>query len=202
MTTYVVTVNGEEYATIEAENINDAAEETVLILKSDYEYLEGMLRGRYGDLTPDEPLIFDPEGEAAVQDDIFIESIVDEEDSVRFECDSAECIIKQLLEHGEILIETGDELSGEIVVQITRPVICWDHPVFVIEKQGASRIAYHPVPGNVEKTERTQTLFFSRRDVEYFGLLRPAEGGALLTILNAVKKVEMERMHEVYDYDN
>jgi hypothetical protein len=52
MTTYVVTVNGEEYATIEAENINDAAEETVLILKSDYEYLEGMLRGRYGDLTP------------------------------------------------------------------------------------------------------------------------------------------------------
>jgi hypothetical protein len=122
--------------------------------------------------------------------------------SVRFECDSAECIIEQLLEHGEILIETGDELSGEIVVQITRPVICWDHPVFVIEKQGASRIAYHPVPGNVEKTERTQTLFFSRRDVEYFGLLRPAEGGALLTILNAVAKVEMERMHEVYDYDN
>jgi hypothetical protein len=203
MTTFVITRNDVEYDIVDAEDIDAAVEEAVRILKSDWTYLQEMLRENYGRLTEDTPLTFDPDNEDTIGDEIFIASTVDEEDSVGFFFYSAECMIEQLLQQGEVLFETGDEISGEIVAQITSPGVCWDHPVFVIEKRGLSRVVYHPVPEKVEKTECPQTLFFSRRNVEYFGFLRPAQGGPLLTIVRAVPKVlETEHMHEVYDYDN
>jgi hypothetical protein len=134
MTTYVVTRNEVEYATIDAKDIDAAAEETVRILKSDWTYLEEMLRGNYGRLTEETPLTFELDNEDTISDEIFIASPVDEEESIGFYFYSAQCVIEQLLEYGDILFETGDEMGGEIVVQITNPMICWDQPVFVIEK--------------------------------------------------------------------
>jgi hypothetical protein len=160
MTTYVVNRNGEEYATIDAESIDDAVKKTERILKSHYEYLEGMLTGYYGSLNQDEPLTFDPENDDTIGDEIFIESTVDVEDVHGLFFNSVESIIEQLLQHGEVLFETGGEMSGEIAVQITNPRICWNHPVFVIEKCGLSRVVYHPVPEKVEKTERPQGCSF------------------------------------------